>query len=483
MRKPLIARLTPRGGLATWAAREPPGAGPRGVDVVLAAVLFAVAFLVFFLAPVRQFADSHYALLQSESLYRHHHADLDEFFPSPPLDPRRFPGLLPDQEFQWWEKGYPYQLERGSNGSLLYRYGPGTSFLSIPLVAVYNRLGVSTIGPDGRYDVRADWRMQTTIAALVAAGIVVALFALARLLLPPGWAAALALGVALASPVLSTASRALWSHTWATFLLTLGLAVVVRSERDGAPPPGTLLGILLSAAVLVRPAAAVHAIVMAGYVFLRHRRSSWRLAATGVAGALVGLAWSWQTRGAVLPSYYQGRRLTAAQLPEALAGHLLSPSRGLLVFCPLVLLAVWLAVRHAREAEGRRLLALSLVAMVFHLLLVSTVRRWWGGFGYGPRLLTELVPWWFLLLALGLDGVRRIQQASGRPPPGWRIERVLLVILLSWGLFVHGRGATVPATWAWNSRPQPIDSAPERAWSWSEPQFLAGMESEKTAGR
>src|SRR5512135_2297199 len=93
---------------------------PRDTAVALA--VFAATLALFALSPVRQFADSHYSLLLSESLLRDHTTRLDRFF-VPPLDPARFPGLVAARgdDGHHWLPGLPYQLE-ASRGALYYRY-------------------------------------------------------------------------------------------------------------------------------------------------------------------------------------------------------------------------------------------------------------------------------------------------------------------------------------------------------------------------
>jgi hypothetical protein len=433
---------------------------PEPRDVALALATFAVALGVFALSPVRQFADSSYSLLLSESLLRNHTARLDRFF-LPPLDPARFPGLVADSHAsrEHWPAGLPYQVE-DSHGALYYRYPPGSSLLSLPFVAALRLSGTSSIGPDGQYDVTGERRQQVLIACLLMAAFTGLAFLSARVALPRGRSLVVAAAAALATPVWSTASRGLWSHTWGLVLAGLVLYALLRVEIAGAPQRPVLLGTLLSWAFFVRPTHALTAVVVTGLVARRDRRAATRLVLTGALWLGAFLAANLATRGR-LPGQYDVHPLTTHSFGLALAGHLVSPSRGLLVFCPLPALLV---VSGLRARRGRGLVVAGVVASLLQLLAASLLPTWWGGHSYGPRLLTDLVPWFVSWAIVGW--------AFG--PPLAKPVRALAILLLAWGVAVHARGALSPATGTWNTQPWNVDQDPARVWDWGDPQFLAG---------
>ena len=99
-------------------------AGKR-TDWIAAATLLVAFWAIFALSPVRQAGDPFYSILLGENLYRNGGFALDRFF-QPPLNSARFPGLRDD--------GLPYHLERVGE-HLYYRFPPGSSVLSVPLIA------------------------------------------------------------------------------------------------------------------------------------------------------------------------------------------------------------------------------------------------------------------------------------------------------------------------------------------------------------
>ena len=81
-----------------------------------------------------------------------------------------------------------------------------------------------------------------------------------------------------------------------------------------------------------------------------------------------------------------------------LPGLLVSPTRGLLVFCPfLIFIAVGLAQR-LRTPSSRRLAVALSVAVVAQVLLYSQA-DWRAGASWGPRWLTDLLPIMIWMLA------------------------------------------------------------------------------------
>lgn len=428
-------------------------------DCSAGALLFLVLLAIYWKGALWSVSDSRYMVLLSETLLRDKTFALDAHV-KPPLDPAEFPGPRHDGEL-------PYQLAR-INGRIVYSYPNGTAVLSLPVVWLCNLSGRSVIGPDGRYRPEVEWRIQKIIACLLCAAFGALLFAIARQFLPPSpaWVAAFMAGIC--TPVFSSLSRAVWSDTWVVVLAAAALLLAVRAER-GAPFHPLLAATLVSWAFFCRPTAAGPALALAGWTWLRRdrREFAW-LAGAGAFWLLGFLVWSRTVLGEWLPSYYR-QGLSPAALPAGLAAQWLSPSRGMLVFSPVLLVAGWLGVRAWRAHLQRPLLSLCAAAIASVALPTAAYPTWWGGHSYGPRLLAGLVPW----LALpGIIGWASLGGAAGKA------RRIALAALLAAGALsaaIHYQGAHNLFTAFWNGRPQDIDAVPGRAWDWRAPQFLAGI--------
>lgn len=261
----------------------------------------------------------------------------------------------------------------------------------------------------------------------------------------------------------SAGSRALWPHGPSLVWLGLALWSVLRAEER--PRLLWLAGLALALAYVTRPTNAVAVVGLTAYALLRFRTGAWPLLAAGAAGALL-FAWhNLAVYGALLPPYFQPSRLADhGNVPLALAGNLVSPGRGLLVFTPVLLFAGrgwWLW----RRDSARRVLADTLLAAIAaQWVAISLFPHWWAGWSYGPRFFTDtLVFFSFLLVPV----VRELEFGTR----AGRIRGVLFVAALVWGIVVHGAGANLTATMDWNGDPANIDHHPERVWDWSDPQF------------
>lgn len=445
--------------------RAIPATGARrltGLDALVGLALVTLTGAIYAASPNHVLGDSHYTLLVSTSLLEDRTFALDRFLRRP-LDPAQYPNLGPH--------GVPSGFT-SARGRVYHGYPPGTPILTLPFVAMFRAAGIRPASTNDVYDQRAEAFMQAVVSGLLMAVLSAVAYAGARAFLPVGASAALTLAATLGSPIWSTASRALGSQTWQVLLVTTVTTLLLWEERDGRRFPAWWMGTLLAWAFWVRPSAAPMIVGVAAFLALRDGpRRVLSFAAGGAPWAALFLWYSLHNLGTLVPDYYRGSYIRLRALGPGLAGTLVSPSRGLLVFCPVVAALVFLCFRHRRRLPSPRLAWLASSVIAAHVLIAGANVAWWGGHSYGPRLHTDLVPWFVVLATLTLAAVR----AAPEPPAAKAWRAAVLGALAAWGIVLHGWGAVEAATVRWNYLPASVDERPQALWSWRDAQFLAGL--------
>lgn len=436
--------------------------GRRGLGWAVG--VFVVVAGLYLDSKVATSYDSKWSLHQALSLVHEGDLDLDEYR-----------GVIPAGEYRVEEVG----------GRLRSIFPVGGVLLATPLAAAAD----AASGGDLAARLRAappDWparKLEKSVASLLVAGAALFLFLAARRRgLTAAQAALAALAFAFATAAWSTASRGLWQHGPLMLLFALALWLLARGEER--PGLAAWSALPLAFAYLVRPTAAIPLAVFAVVVAVRHPRRLLAWLALAAAVLLPFALWSRGVYGTWIPPYYGAERLALHdRFAEALAGHLVSPARGLLVYSP------WLAAALAGpfvSTVGRRrpgaVEAGCLASAAGIWLAAAAFGHWWGGHAYGPRLLADAVP--FLVYA-ALPVVPAVWPRGRRAPladeAAARRRRLapaaaaLLAVALAWSLFVHGRAARSWEPWTWNGEPIDVDRQPGRIWDWSDPPFFRGL--------
>jgi hypothetical protein len=406
-------------------------------------LLFVSVGYVFAKSPVRYVSDSRYSLLMDQAILEHG---------SPNLMAYKLPDHL-------WTIGFV-------NGQLLYLYPWGGPLLSLPIVAALGAGGIK-VAPDGIYSVRQEVKMQFYVTTFLCAAIVWLFFDLCAATLSIGWSVAIALAAAFGTQIWSSASRSLWPQTWYLLLASLAVWLLMKPRLRPA-----LLSTTLAWACFARPQGFAVALMVGFYLFLECGvRKFLVYAVVGGAWTAIFAALMLHYFGRILPPVYPARLDFPHEFAFRLAGILLSPSRGLLVFVPIVLLPLYLTLRYWQHLPRRRLAALAIAAITSHLVMTACWPNWWGGGSYGPRLLMDPLPWFVVLAALGFGAFLDDRKPAFR-------ERTALIsigaLLLIVSVAMNAVGAVSVSATTWNEK-NSIDLNPRRAWDWKYPQFLAWM--------
>ena len=320
-------------------------------------------------------------------------------------------------QFSEWNSYQVFYNEATGEYATVFPYG--SAFIYLPsywLASVANRLSAFRI--NDQYFVEHQGvpfaysfflLVWTTLCALLA---VILSFLSAIRLTRTGAALLSAAALFLSTPLLYYSTiEPYMSHVPGTLLVALALYLLVRHRQNRLS--WLFIGIILGIAFLVRWQLALYAIPIGLWALVARE---WRKALLLAAGFLL-LAWHlpftwWRMYGTlwVVPAAVQGQQEFLAW-PAYTREVLFSAQRGLLVWSPLVVLALVGLVLLFRTKKG---LSLCLIGMfVLQVLMNASVHDWGGGWAFGMRRMTELYPVWVLGLALV---VQTAQSMDSRPP-------------------------------------------------------------------
>jgi hypothetical protein len=286
-------------------------------------------------------------------------------------------------------------------------------------------------------------------ASLLVAGCALLLFRIASQFVTYRQALLVAVSYGLGSCAWAVSSQTIWQQTVNQFLLVLGAYYFLRI------PEKPTLAIFSGLAFGTAAASRVTAVIMLGavivYLFLHNRRSlPFFVLGLLPAASLMG-AYNWYYFGSPFTFAQElvGHTLAAEKTrsPElwqtpfwkGLVGLLVSPSRGLLVFSPILGLSGWGLVRIWRDARFHWLRPLAL-AVLGMMALQCKWFDWWGGWTYGYRPWLEVTPFLALFIAPVLNSIFAL-----------RIGRALFFAFLTWSIFVQAVGALTYDR-SWNDR-------------------------------
>lgn len=431
----------------------------------IAIALFLACVVIYRAAPIMYWGDSDFSLVLSDSLLRHQSFSLERYNIPDPLHYKPAPGR---------EHETLYQIEM-VGGKPHYYFPPGTSILSLPYVAILKVLGVEFIHADGTVARFPERYLGRRLGIILSATVAVIIFYIALRFAAPLPALAIAIAFALGSPLLSTTSRGLWAHDWGITLLAGIVLCLLRTDwlRHAAIP--LAVGVATGFLYWIRPTFAVTIVAVTGWVWFAHRDYFWRYA-LGAGGTLALLvAYSMLIYGTPLPPYYSASRLSfGTAWLEGLAGTLLSPGRGLLVYCPFLIIVIAVLLRYRSHLHPHAAAIAALSAIAFHWIAISAFPVWPAGHSFGPRYFTDVIPWFALLTACAWQARQRARATlAGATTKGSHALLATTTIAVLFSIFIHTRGAVSPATASWNHYEQ--GQWPDYLWDWRYPQFLAGL--------
>jgi hypothetical protein len=261
----------------------------------------------------------------------------------------------------------------------------------------------------------------------------------------------------------STATRALWQH--GPLLLMLVIAMLLLQRARHRPALVQFVSLPLAFAFLCRPTAMVPIVVLSTYVLLFYRPWFVRYLCWAVPIAIPWLADNVTIYGNLFPTYYV-TGWAPGSMWESFLGNLVSPSRGLLIFSPVLILSLSGFALAMRDRAQRPLYLAYGVSVVLMMLAIVGHPKWWAGHSFGPRFTSDLLAFLAYFTAFNFAYFMTLRL---------RMRAALIgvaVVLAEVSALIHAQGALYNAPLIWNALPEDVETHPARVWDWRDPQFL-----------
>jgi hypothetical protein len=313
-------------------------------------------------------------------------------------------------------------------------FGPIPGIVMLPVIAPFYAMDhhfVSKLALRGSVAKLGSSAMVACIAMLI--------FLIADRRVSRRFAVFTALTYGLATCAWAVSSQNVWQQTVNQLFLTLGAYLVLGNIEKRAV--AALAGFFLGTAAACRPTSFVPLAFTLAYVGAYHRSSLVPFVLGVLPVPIAVVAYN---------QYYFGSPITFAQALigqqiavektgssdlwqtpffEGAVGLLLSPSRGLLIFSPILAAAFWGISRAVRTDVWRPLWPF-LASAVVMMAVQCKWFDWWGGHAYGYRPWLDAVPY----LTLGLLPVAEALTSTAT-------RRALTGAVFAWSVFVQAVGA------------------------------------------
>jgi hypothetical protein len=367
------------------------------------------------------------------------------------------------------------------NGHFYSAYPLVTPVLVTPLyILPYLALAVLHVPPDMNNSIffLVVFAMEKISASIIASLSVVVFFAGMKKLVSAKTAMITSLIFAFGTSIWSINSQALWQHGLVALFLTLIFFFIVKNEEKEQVLNYIFLGLCSGLLALSRPSDMILVIPAVVYIFYKsypgNVKSGLAYCLAAIVGALPFIAYNMSVFHSLFGGY--NNSLASFEFDSQILVHfiglLFSPNRGLFIFTPVALLAVFGILRISSVPNrGLRLALYSFaVSLVLEITVYAAFQFWWGGDTYGPRFLVGALPIFGIFTGMFLDplvspGDRKIQKR----PLKEKILIVVITLFVIWSVFVQVVGCFYYPNGNWNDSP-PLTE--ERLWNVTDTQIL-----------
>lgn len=364
------------------------------------------------------------------------------------------------------DKGMFYSFAEANNGHLSSTYPIGPALVTLPFYIIfYAYLKLKSVPVDlVSVNFEVYRLLFERLAATITTAISVVIFYLSsRLKFNRGISLVSTLIFAFATNTWITSSQALWQHGISNLVLVSAIFCFWKANRTCQKSQKIwliLAGIACGLFPGIRPTSTLFLIAATIYSVFTYRLQS-IFFFFGLVSGLPSIAWNLYYFGNFTGGYSKmfpesPYIFTWNNFQTAFLGTLISPSRGLFFYSPIVLFSLAGAKQawKLRFGKDEKLIGCIAIASVILISSYYFYKVWWAGHCYGPRFMTDVMPvacylvgyfCEFQLESLGSSQERFI----------WILAFIIAVIYSTFTQFVGIFGANPGVLW--NLNPLNID--------------------------
>jgi 4-amino-4-deoxy-L-arabinose transferase-like glycosyltransferase len=312
------------------------------------------------------------------------------------------------------------------------------------------------------FDVTSIMVLAKTSATIVAALSCVFVYLAAKELFSQKIALLTALVYAFATSTWSVSSQALWQHGTVELLLILMIYLVIKNEQKQSRNTIIFIGLLSGLFLFNRPPDAVLLLPIIGYVLWYERQNLPVYAISAAATGLPFLVYNLSVFGNVFGGYKQNLGVFTFGLDSIgnFAGLLFAPNVGLLIFSPVLVMAVfgYLKLHTLSSVRIRQLLFVFGPAIVLEILVYSFFGFWESSvaYSYGQRFLTGFIPVLAIFIGIAVNKFFMAEPETFRT----RVVRTLIILLILSSVIIQAIGVYLYPLYPDRS------TSSQRTWNW-----------------
>ncbi|MFA5332367.1 MAG: glycosyltransferase family 39 protein [Methanoregula sp.] len=245
---------------------------------------------------------------------------------------------------------------------------------------------------------------------------------------------------AFATSTWSIGSQALWQHGLIELFLSLILFLVIRNEHKPSTANIIALGIIAGLMVFARPADSLLVFPVLACVLIFSRTKILYFLSAAFLSGLPFLIYNIAIFGNVLggtASEIAIFRFDGGFIVNYL-GLLVAPNKGLLVYSPVLLLSVmgFFMLGRRENTSLQRTLRWFGPILLLEILIYSFFGDWGGGYSYGPRYLTGILPVLAAYLAVFLEELQTTKMTG----LARRCMTIGIIIIVTISVIIQGIG-------------------------------------------